>query len=66
MTEEIYMDNIECPFCDRDTYIDSSEIVVEPSKKHRTKITCDACGGTFNVITYLSVDIEKIIYRLRK
>ena len=60
MSEEIYMDDIECPYCDRDTYLESWDISVDPyGRKQRTEMTCDECGGKFYIITSLDVTIEK-------
>lgn len=57
MPEEIWMNDIECPLCDRDTYCESWEIKVDPYKRQTTEITCSECGGRFSVITEISVSV---------
>jgi hypothetical protein len=57
--ETIYLDEIECPLCDRDTYCDSFDIEVHPNEYRKTKIKCDYCGGEFVVKTFLTVEVVK-------
>lgn len=59
MSEEIYLEDIECPYCDRDTYMESWSIKVDQYKKVETTLTCDVCGGSFKVRTEVTVDIIK-------
>jgi len=57
--EEIYVGEVECPLCNRDTYCDFWNIEVEPDVVRRTFVKCDECGGEFVVKTKLEIYIEK-------
>lgn len=59
MPEEIYLDDIECPHCERDTYVDAWDVKVDPYKAQVTTMVCDECGKTFYVRTELSVNVSK-------
>ena len=60
MSEMIYLGELECPYCDGDTYMESWDIEVEPDKKMKSKVLCDDCGKEFYVVAELSVSIEKL------
>ena len=57
--EELYVDEIECPLCERDTYCEFWNIEVEPDVVRRTRVKCDECGGEFVIKTKLKVDVKK-------
>jgi transcription elongation factor Elf1 len=57
MSEEIYIDDLECPYCDADT--ESWDIKVDQNQTRITLVECDACGKQFGVKTKLSVETLK-------
>jgi len=57
MTEQIYLGDIECPHCERDTYCEDGEVKVNRYSRQKTEITCDEYGKRFFVITELTVSI---------
>jgi hypothetical protein len=57
--EEIYVDEIECPLCDRETCCEFWDIEVEQDVVRRTRVKCDECGGEFVIKTKLAISVEK-------
>lgn len=57
MPQEILINDIECPHCDRDTYCDDAEVTVSRYSRQKTEMTCDECGKKFYIITDLSVSV---------
>ena len=60
LTDYIYLDEIDCPYCDRSTYIEHWEIAVNCDKNKTTLVECDECRKSFYVKTNLSFEILPI------
>ena len=58
--DEIYLDEIQCPLCDKDTYCDFWDIKVHPDIIHHNRVKCDDCGREFIIKTQLIVTVEKL------
>jgi len=59
MTDQIYLDELECPNCNTDTFNDSWDIEVHPYKRKVTPVECEYCGVIFYVRTTLEVEVTK-------
>lgn len=59
MAEQIYIDELECPHCDEDTYNESWDIEVDPDREEVTEVICEFCGKSFYVHTRLSIHTTK-------
>jgi len=59
MSDQIYLDDLECPHCDWDKFNESDEIEVEQGRKMVTGVTCENCGKEFYVHTELSISLTK-------
>jgi len=59
MRETIFVDELECPYCDYDRY-NESDIEIQPDMYCRTKVLCDGCGKEFTVTSHLVITVSKI------
>lgn len=59
MAEQIYVDELECPHCNTDTYNESWDIEVDPDRKKTTEVICAFCDKPFFVHTRLEIHITK-------
>lgn len=57
--EEIYLSELECPYCDRNSYCEHCSIQVDENRKCQTVVMCDECGGEFIVETKLDVRVKE-------